>query len=516
MALWPSSVANPRPPDAVSINPYAEDLLGDLMPSANAPSRRAVAWESAAPPRDRRSRGWVLSRTLAVADVTALLATLAIVQFAVARFQMKDLTITALGVVAAVAWIVFAKLGGLYGRDEAGVARSALDDLPGIVLLATLGAWTGLVVLNTARIAHPNMTVAVAYWALSIVLLTTGRGVGRAAVGGLLYRRERALVVGTGVVAQRLAKKLERRAYGIEVIGFVDDDPLPLPDGVPAYLGPTSKVEHLARAYEVDRVIVAFSRMPGEDQVSLFCRCGELGLRVDVVPRMFEFIGSRSQVYDLAGIPLVSIKRPTLSLGSRLLKRALDVTVAGGALVVLSPFLAFAAWRIKASSPGPVFFRQERMGAGGRRFRIYKFRSMVADADARKQEVAHLNIHVEDGPRMFKVTEDPRITPFGKFLRKWSLDELPQLINVLRGEMSLVGPRPLILDEDENIRGHHRRRLNLTPGVTGLWQVLGRSDIPFSEMVSLDYLYITNWSLWGDVKLLFRTVPAVLARRGAY
>jgi exopolysaccharide biosynthesis polyprenyl glycosylphosphotransferase len=221
-------------------------------------------------------------------------------------------------------------------------------------------------------------------------------------------------------------------------------------------------------------------------------------------------------VHDLAGLPLISLNRPTLSRSSRLLKRALDLTVGVTALLLLSPFLLFAAWRIKATSPGPVFFRQERMGAGGRRFRIYKFRSMYADADERKPEVAHLNMHAHGEPQMFKISDDPRITPFGRFLRRWSLDELPQLFNVLRGEMSLVGPRPLILDEDEHIRGRHRRRLNLTPGVTGLWQVLGRSEIPFSEMVSLDYLYVTNWSLWGDVKLLCRTVPVVLARRGAF
>jgi lipopolysaccharide/colanic/teichoic acid biosynthesis glycosyltransferase len=199
-----------------------------------------------------------------------------------------------------------------------------------------------------------------------------------------------------------------------------------------------------------------------------------------------------------------------------MLKRAMDVLVAGIAVVVLSPLLLWAAWRIRASSPGPVFFRQERMGAGGRRFRIFKFRSMYIDADERKQELDHLNKHTEAGPKMFKIPDDPRITPIGAFLRKTSLDELPQLFNVLRGEMSLVGPRPLILDEDKHIVGHGRRRLNLTPGITGLWQVLGRSDIPFSEMITLDYLYVTNWSLWGDIKLLARTLPAVLRGRGAY
>jgi lipopolysaccharide/colanic/teichoic acid biosynthesis glycosyltransferase len=184
--------------------------------------------------------------------------------------------------------------------------------------------------------------------------------------------------------------------------------------------------------------------------------------------------------------------------------------------VILAPVLAAIAALIKLESPGPVFFRQERMGAGGRTFQIFKFRSMSADAEERKGEVSDLNIHREDGPKMFKAANDPRVTPRGRFLRKWSLDELPQLFNVVRGDMSLVGPRPLILGEDENIHGHRRRRLHITPGVTGLWQVLGRSDIPFAEMVTLDYIYVTNWSLWGDVKLLVRTVPVVFRGKGAY
>jgi lipopolysaccharide/colanic/teichoic acid biosynthesis glycosyltransferase len=185
-------------------------------------------------------------------------------------------------------------------------------------------------------------------------------------------------------------------------------------------------------------------------------------------------------------------------------------------ITLLSPLFALIALRIKLEAPGPVFFRQERIGWRGRRFRIYKFRSMYIDADQRKHDFGALNKHAEDGPTMFKIREDPRVTPFGRTLRKWSLDELPQLINVVRGEMSLVGPRPLIIEEDRHIVGHGRRRLDLTPGLTGLWQVVGRSDIPFAEMVTLDYLYVTNWSLWGDLKLLARTLPAVTRRRGCY
>ncbi len=288
------------------------------------------------------------------------------------------------------------------------------------------------------------------------------------------------------------------------------------PEDGPPHLGGTGRIEAVLRAYKVERVIFAFSRLTSTEQIDLFRRCMERGVQVDIVPRLYEVIGSRMQVHDVDGLPLVGLRAPRLSSSSKLMKRSFDLVLGVAVLILAAPFFAYAALRIKLGSPGPVFFRQERMGSGGKPFTIVKFRTMVADAEQRKHEVAHLNKHTEAGPRMFKIPDDPRITKFGRFLRRWSLDELPQLFNVLRGEMSLVGPRPLILAEDENVVGRGRSRLWLTPGVTGLWQVLGRSDIPFAEMITLDYLYVTNWSLWGDIKLLARTVPLVLARRGAY
>jgi lipopolysaccharide/colanic/teichoic acid biosynthesis glycosyltransferase len=199
------------------------------------------------------------------------------------------------------------------------------------------------------------------------------------------------------------------------------------------------------------------------------------------------------------------------------LKRALDLVVGTVALVVLAPVIAACALAIKLDSPGPVFFRQRRVGRDDRPFRVFKFRSMYADADTRKDEVATLNFHGGgNNTGMFKIREDPRITRVGRFLRRYSLDEIPQVFNILRGEMSFVGPRPLIETEDRQIEGRFRRRLSLTPGLTGLWQAHGRSDIPFEQMVNLDYLYVTNWSLWGDVKLVMRTVSAVVRGSGAY
>lgn len=199
------------------------------------------------------------------------------------------------------------------------------------------------------------------------------------------------------------------------------------------------------------------------------------------------------------------------------LKRGLDLLIGTLTLIALAPVYAICAIAIKLDSPGPVLFRQRRIGRDDQAFEVFKFRSMYEDADSRKDEVASLNFHGGGNDNgMFKVREDPRITRVGAFLRRYSLDEMPQLFNILRGEMSFVGPRPLIETEDRQIEGRFRRRLSLAPGLTGLWQAHGRSDIPFEQMVNLDYLYVTNWSLWLDVKLVIRTVSAVLRGNGAY
>jgi lipopolysaccharide/colanic/teichoic acid biosynthesis glycosyltransferase len=222
-------------------------------------------------------------------------------------------------------------------------------------------------------------------------------------------------------------------------------------------------------------------------------------------------------MHTVEGVPLLGLPPFRLSRSSRLLKRTFDLVLTIPGLVALAPLFALIALLIKRDSSGPVFFRQLRMGCNGRTFRIWKFRTMTADADERKREVAHLNQHLHDGgdPRMFKIPDDPRVTRVGRWLRRYSLDELPQLFNVLRGEMSLVGPRPLILDEDQHVNAWARQRLNLKPGCTGPWQVQGRSGIPFEEMVRLDYLYVTGWSVFGDLKLITRTFPVMLGAHGA-
>jgi exopolysaccharide biosynthesis polyprenyl glycosylphosphotransferase len=464
-----------------------------------------------------RRRGWVLRRAILLADVTALVAAVVGIELVGADIDFASPAVWGFGAATAAAWILLAHGYGLYANDEIQAVRPTADDLPGVVLLVTLLVWVGLLVLHASGIASPDLGLAALFWAGTVGLILTSRATARSIVRRRFVPRERTVVVGAGRVGAEIARKLGRRPeYGLDVIGFLDDDPLLAPEDGPPLLGGTSRIEPVLRAYRVERVIFAFSRLSATQQIDLFQRCMELGVQVDIVPRLYEVIGSRMQVHDVDGLPLVGLRAPRLSHSSRFLKRSLDLSVGLALIVLFAPLFAFVALRIKLESPGPVLFRQERMGAGGRRFQILKFRTMVGDAEARKAELSHLNKHTEAGPRMFKIPDDPRITPFGRFLRRWSIDELPQLWNVLRGEMSLVGPRPLILAEDENIVGAARQRLRLTPGVTGLWQVLGRSDIPFSEMITLDYLYVTNWSLWGDVKLLARTVPRVLQRSGAY
>jgi lipopolysaccharide/colanic/teichoic acid biosynthesis glycosyltransferase len=225
---------------------------------------------------------------------------------------------------------------------------------------------------------------------------------------------------------------------------------------------------------------------------------------------MFEVMGSSVEFDELGGLILLGLRRYDLTKSSAFLKRALDVAGASAILLVLAPLLAIVSLAIKLTSPGPVFFRQPRVGRGGRPFHMLKFRTMYDGADRHKADLLHRN----EADGFFKIAADPRVTPIGRWLRRCSLDELPQLIHVLRGEMSLVGPRPLVAEEDSRIEGWFRRRLDVKPGMTGAWQVLGSSRVPMRDMVTIDYLYGTNWSLWLDVKILLRTATHVVRRRG--
>jgi exopolysaccharide biosynthesis polyprenyl glycosylphosphotransferase len=271
-----------------------------------------------------------------------------------------------------------------------------------------------------------------------------------------------------------------------------------------------SSLERIVAEHGVERAIIA---PEGDDQETLHVirLLKVLGVKVSVLPRLLEVVGSSTTFDEVDGITLLGVRQYGLSKSSAILKRVMDVLAAAVGLALLSPLLLVVAAAIKIDTRGPVFFKQRRIGRWGSEFEIFKFRSMVEDAEEIKEDLRSRN-EAEGG--LFKITADPRITRVGRILRQTSLDELPQLINVLRSDMSLVGPRPLVPDEDALIEGWERWRLAVKPGMTGLWQIYGSSRIPMNEMLKIDYLYGANWSLWLDLKVLLRTLPYILRRRG--
>jgi exopolysaccharide biosynthesis polyprenyl glycosylphosphotransferase len=413
-------------------------------------------------------------------------------------------------------WVLLADAFGLYKRDEERTDHSTPDDLVGVVQLVTLGTWVFIVGAALSRVASPPLGRMVLFWALAIATIASARGIARALCRRSVTYLQNTVIVGAGSVGQAVARKfLQHREYGINVVGFVDSAPRerrPELSGLPL-LGPPDQLARIVHRFAVDRVVIAFSKDSPERTVELVRSLKDSDAQIDIVPRLFEVLTPGAPIFTVEGLPLVGLRPLRLSRSAQLTKRAVDVVGSAVALVVLAPFFAIATAAIRRESPGPALFRQWRVGAGDSRFQIYKFRTMGVDADERKLEVAHLNRHARAGgdARMFKVDNDPRTTRVGRLLRKYSLDELPQLLNVLVGEMSLVGPRPLIAEEAQHVRDWERTRLDLKPGITGLWQVHGRSAIPFEEMVRLDYLYVTTWSVWTDCLLMLRTL-AVVAR----
>jgi exopolysaccharide biosynthesis polyprenyl glycosylphosphotransferase len=308
--------------------------------------------------------------------------------------------------------------------------------------------------------------------------------------------------------------------YHVEPVGLLCPDtsavlgtgPGEGPGGLPILGRLTAEeLETVVRRYEIGRVVVAHSDVGERALMEVLRRCRELRVKASVLPQLFDVMGPSVEIDDIEGVTMLGIAPPVFTRSSRFLKRSMDVAGALVTLVAVTPFLAIIALAIRLDSPGPVLFHQQRIGRRGRPFSLLKFRTMVADAEERRAAL----IGESSDPHWLHLDHDPRITRVGRLLRLSSLDELPQLWNVLRGEMSLVGPRPIIESEDRQLDGWRRSRVDLTPGLTGLWQVLGRTRIPFEEMVKLDYLYVTNWSLWTDVRLILRTIPAVLHRRGA-
>ena len=404
--------------------------------------------------------------------------------------------------------VLLGQVAGLYRRDARRLTNPGLDELPmlfGVAGLIALGA--GLLAEHLSAWSYGVKWVT-ATWFGCCALLVVGRVLARHLVTAA-HRPERLLVIGPAHDTDWIQERISSSGVRAEIVAVVPITARDIAELSPAS-GPGA-IETLARDLAVDRVIVSPPRGGVGSFSDLIRFAKEAGVAVSLVTGLQDLLGSKAEREDCNGLRLVAVSRFGLSYGARMCKRAVDVAGATLALALGAPLLLLVALLVKLDSPGPVMFRQERVGRESSRFQMLKFRSMVEGADARKASLMHLH---RNQSALFKLADDPRVTRIGKFLRRTSLDELPQLINVLRGEMSLVGPRPLIVEEDEMIFGLDRRRLYVRPGMTGPWQVL-RSRVTRDRMVEVDYQYASNWSMWLDFKIMVLTVAHVL-RRGNF
>jgi exopolysaccharide biosynthesis polyprenyl glycosylphosphotransferase len=485
-----------------------------LAVSANAVAASGELVTRPAPMRSRvrpSFRDAVFRRLLVLADIAAAAGGLGVLA-AAARHGVGIVSLAAIPLI-----VVLAKLGGRYDHDEVVLRKSTLDEVPALLVLAGAYSLAWSLVASLAGLT-PSFGGAgvVLLWATTSALLVAGRGSARM-LAQLSAPRERILIVGGSQARGMLARSLQADPGAhVEVVGY-----LPLEDERRRHADwghrtrrkrdlSLDDLEAVVQEQQVDRVFLIPTSADSETMLAAVRRTSAIGVKLSIVPRLFEVVGSAVEFDMIGGVTVLGVRRPGLGRSSKTIKRTTDVIGAGIGLLALAPVALLIALAVKLDSAGPVFFRQARVGRDGKKFQMLKFRSMVDGAEAQRAALASLN--ELDG--IFKLRSDPRVTRIGKWLRSTSLDELPQLINVLRGDMSLVGPRPLVIDEDVLVEGRHRDRLQMAPGMTGPWQVLDHPRPPLSEMVKTDYLYAANWSLWNDLKIILRTFTHVVAQRG--
>jgi exopolysaccharide biosynthesis polyprenyl glycosylphosphotransferase len=492
----PQVAVKPRPDEDV-----ADPAIGNAprlvsVPAAGPQSAAALVPVSLepCPPYSLEANESLIRRALALADVTAI----AVVLLAVLSRVGVDVALLVALVSLPVVVLLF-KVAGLYNRDELRLGHSTLDEVPLVLQLTGLVALAVAILHSTFAPGLSGGDVAV-LWLASFAAVLIGRLLARS-VTRRFIPVERCLIVGEPDQADRIRERIAASPARTQVIHTLAGDEL-------GQLGGPEIILRLVHDLGVHRIIIAPAADGTEPVVELIRMAKAVGVRVSLFPRILGVVGSAVAFDEVEGIALLGVPHFGVSRSSRLLKRAFDLVATTIGLVVVSPLLAAIALAIRLDSKGPIFFHQTRVGKKGQRFAIVKFRSMVADADARKDELRARNVA---GAGLFKVEDDPRVTRVGRFLRSSSLDELPQLFNVIRGDMSLVGPRPLVTDEDAQVLGLDRSRLRLKPGMTGPWQLLG-SRVPLQEMVEIDYLYASQWTLWLDLKLMIKTVKHVLRR----
>jgi exopolysaccharide biosynthesis polyprenyl glycosylphosphotransferase len=484
----------------------------------------------------RTRRGFIYRRVLLVSDLLALVAAygaLAVVSALAGRspFSLEEYVLSALLVPV---WVLLAHAVGLYHLSERRVDHSLADELSPVLVATTVWAWF-LLLGSAALTSGPVQLLApIVLWAATIVFVLCLRQVVLLLVRNRTWFRQPVVVIGDRDDLDRVLPRILRHPEsGLDPVGMVcisasgfSVEPL---DGVGR--GPAEsrrfewngashpapdRLAEVIRDSDVGRAIVAGWPESLAQRTDLVRGLTNSGICVDLVAGEPEALFSTAVLHHVEGLPMLTVQAAPMTRTSQVLKRVFDVVIAGTSLLVMTPFFAYVAIRIKLDSSGPVLFRQLRAGLDGRPFEMLKFRTMVEGADSMRSELRRRSIADNGHDGMFKIRDDPRITRFGARLRRWSLDELPQLWNVLRGDMSVIGPRPLPLDEARLAEDRLPARLSVRPGITGPWQVNGRSDIPFEDMVQLDYTYVTAWTMREDLRLLLRTVGSVLNHRGAY
>jgi exopolysaccharide biosynthesis polyprenyl glycosylphosphotransferase len=472
----------------------------------------------------RRRRGWLMRRMLLGSDLGGLIAAFLAVEVAFALFAGGAFVTSPNDLVFAAmlpGWIVLAKLEGLYDHDGERADHTTVDEIAAVFQTVTVGTWLYAVIAWASGIGGFDFDKLLAFWLAAIVLVTAARIGARSICHKSITYLQNTVIVGAGEIGQLVARKvLHHPEYGLNVVGFVDFDPKERRSdlGHLTLLGSPDDLPAIVRLLDVERVVVAFSRESHEETIDLVRTMQDLNVQIDIVPRLFEIVGPNVEIHSLEGLPLLGLPPARISRSSMLLKRAFDVVAALVALALTAPLFAVVALLIRRDSPGPVLFQQRRLGMNMREFTLLKFRTMHANTDDAPHRAYIERLMSGDAAPtengLFKLDRELDVTRVGRWLRRTSLDELPQLINVLRGDMSLVGPRPCIPYETEHFARHHFERFLVPAGITGLWQVTARAHTTFSEALDMDVTYARGWSTALDFTLVLRTFRHVLTRPG--
>jgi exopolysaccharide biosynthesis polyprenyl glycosylphosphotransferase len=465
------------------------------------------------PARGSRRRGWLMRRFLLAADLLALSLAFLVVDLLYVPSPTQRVAIEALVTIACLpAWVLAAKASGLYDRDDERTRHSTADELLEIAQLVTVGVWGFFALSWVTGLSHPRPPKLLTFWLLAIaaivVFRTIARGIARRATAYV----QNAVIVGAGDIGQLIGRKLvQHPEYGIRLVGFIDSDPKGWRGdlGSARLLGGPGELREVIPRYSIERVIIAFSSERHQEQLELLRAIREFDVQVDVVPRLFEAFSPQAELHTVEGLPLIGLPPMRMPRSSRFVKRCIDLAGASIGLILVAPVMGMSAILIKLGSPGPILFRQTRLGANQRKFTALKFRTMAVDTDEsphREYMRQIMDSRVEPTETsLYKLSRVDAVTRVGRILRATSLDELPQLINIVRGDMSLVGPRPCIPYELEFFEPQHFERFLVPAGLTGLWQVEARARSTFKEALDLDVAYVHGWSIGLDLSLLVRT-----------